>query len=50
MDMEEEHLSDEEKERIVIDTLVQFFDSLGENDIYKQVLLEEFFKHLMEKK
>jgi hypothetical protein len=30
--------------------LYAFFDSLGPNDIYKQVLLEEFFKILLENK
>lgn len=40
------------KEKIVlgIETLKNFFDSLGEeNDIYKQILLEELMKILMEK-
>lgn len=40
------------KEKIIegIETLKSFFDSLGEeNDIYKQILLEELMKILMEK-
>jgi len=37
-----------EKEKIIlgIDTIKQFFDSLGENDVYKQIVLEEIMRFL----
>ena len=41
------HEKCEEKIKLGIETLKSFFDSLGPNDIYKQILLEELFKELM---
>ena len=38
--MDREDLTDEEKLRAAADTLNVFFDSLGPNDIYKQIFLE----------
>lgn len=45
--MQEPYISDEEKTRLGLEALKTFFDSLGENTIYKQILLEEFFRFIL---
>jgi hypothetical protein len=41
-------LTSEQKATLGHATLKQFFDWLGPNDVYKQIVLEEFFKLLLE--
>ena len=41
-------MSDKEKEIEGLTSLKAFFDQFGENDIYKQIFLEELFKFLYE--
>lgn len=38
--------TDEEKIKEGLDTIKSFFDLFGENDIYKQVFLEELIRFL----
>lgn len=39
----------DEKEKIeAYSSLFEFFDSLGDNNIYKRIVLEEFFKYILE--
>jgi hypothetical protein len=45
--MSEPHISDEEKIRLGHEAFKTFVDSLGPNDIYKQILLEEFFRIIL---
>ena len=40
-------LSDEEKIKASLETLKEFWDLFGENDIYKQIFLEELMKFLL---
>lgn len=41
-----DQLSDEEKIKLGIESLKSFWDLFGENDIYKQVFLEELMKFI----
>lgn len=45
-----EDLTEQEKVVIGLKTLESFWDVFGENDIYKQVFLEEVMKFLMDGK
>jgi hypothetical protein len=44
--MKNDEISDEEKIIESCEALKSFFDLLGPNDIYKQILLETFFAYL----
>lgn len=44
---ESEGITDAEKEKITEDLFKHFCDSLGPNDVYKQVFLEELFKFIL---
>lgn len=41
-------LSDQEKITLGLETLQSFWDSFGEDDIYKQIFLEEIMKFLLD--
>lgn len=43
-----DNLTKEEKAIIGFNTIKAFFDSLGPTDVYKQILLEEVMKLLIE--
>lgn len=47
MNKNPDELSQQEKIKLGIETIKIFFDSLGPNDIYKKILLEELMKYLM---
>ena len=44
--MNKEELTDDQKLIAAADTLNAFFDGLGPNDIYKQILLQVLFEEL----
>jgi hypothetical protein len=41
-------MNDQEKLQEGLDALMEFFDQLGPNDIYKQILLEVLFHKLQD--
>lgn len=38
----------DDKEKQIVDTLVSFFGQFEDFDIYSQIVLEEFFKELLD--
>lgn len=48
--MDKHDLTDEQKAIEGHEAIKAFFDMLGPNDIYKEILLEEFFRFILEGK